>query len=30
MAIEAEQITDPSWPVATGSLWLAVVPWGLH
>ncbi|KAM7112814.1 LOW QUALITY PROTEIN: cytosolic beta-glucosidase-like [Ciconia maguari] len=27
---EAEQMTDPSWPVATGSLCLAVVPWGLH
>ncbi|KAM9193193.1 LOW QUALITY PROTEIN: cytosolic beta-glucosidase-like [Mergus octosetaceus] len=28
--IHAEQITDPSWPLATGSLWLAVVPWGFH
>ncbi|XP_053113940.1 cytosolic beta-glucosidase-like isoform X2 [Hemicordylus capensis] len=27
---EAEQVTDPSWPVATGSSWLAVVPWGLR
>ncbi|XP_060102209.1 cytosolic beta-glucosidase-like [Heteronotia binoei] len=28
--VEAEQVTDPSWPVATGSSWLAVVPWGLR
>ncbi|KAL7976382.1 hypothetical protein Chor_015446 [Crotalus horridus] len=27
---EAEQIIDPSWPVATGNSWLAVVPWGLR
>uniref|UniRef100_A0A8C8S6Q4 Cytosolic beta-glucosidase n=1 Tax=Pelusios castaneus TaxID=367368 RepID=A0A8C8S6Q4_9SAUR len=27
---EAEQIMDRSWPVASGSSWLAVVPWGLH
>ncbi|XP_061440079.1 cytosolic beta-glucosidase-like [Rhineura floridana] len=27
---EAEEVTDPSWPVATGSSWLAVVPWGLR
>ncbi|XP_063166705.1 cytosolic beta-glucosidase-like [Candoia aspera] len=27
---EAEQVIDPSWPVATGSSWLAVVPWGLR
>lgn len=27
---EAEQVIDPSWPVATGSSWLSVVPWGLR
>uniref|UniRef100_A0A8D0L9K5 Cytosolic beta-glucosidase n=1 Tax=Sphenodon punctatus TaxID=8508 RepID=A0A8D0L9K5_SPHPU len=27
---EAEQVADPSWPVATGNSWLAVVPWGLR
>ncbi|KAM9236187.1 LOW QUALITY PROTEIN: cytosolic beta-glucosidase-like [Leptosomus discolor] len=26
MECEAEQIMDPSWPVATASLWLAVLP----
>ncbi|KAM6361772.1 LOW QUALITY PROTEIN: cytosolic beta-glucosidase-like [Alca torda] len=30
MDCEAEQKMDPSWPVASGSLRLAVVPWGLH
>uniref|UniRef100_A0A6J0SMM2 Lactase-like protein isoform X1 n=1 Tax=Pogona vitticeps TaxID=103695 RepID=A0A6J0SMM2_9SAUR len=27
---EAVQVMDPSWPVASGSSWLAVVPWGLR
>nr|XP_060633866.1 cytosolic beta-glucosidase-like [Anolis sagrei ordinatus]XP_060633867.1 cytosolic beta-glucosidase-like [Anolis sagrei ordinatus] len=27
---EAEEVKDPSWPVASGSSWLAVVPWGLR
>ncbi|KAM6268203.1 LOW QUALITY PROTEIN: cytosolic beta-glucosidase-like [Spheniscus humboldti] len=30
MGYEAEQIMDPSWPIATGSLCLAVAPWDLH